>query len=188
MTSSPPLGSDEQALLAWLKHYPGRAVLAGGNNVYRYALTRGLLDGKVGCFCMLNPSTADGEANDPTIIRCCGFAAREGWRGFVVVNLYAYRATYQSLLWGNHCEFDVVGPENDMWIEQAFRQADDVVFAWGAVQKKAATRVQRVWEIAQAAGKQPLCLGTAQSGQPRHPLMLAKKTPLEPWTPERLNL
>ena len=176
-----------ETLLASLKNSPGQAVLGGGNNVYRYCLSRGDLSGRVGCFCMLNPSTADGNVHDPTVVRCCGFAARAGWGGFLVVNLYAYRATYQALLWGNHGEFNVTGAENDLWVREAFQRADDVVFAWGAVPPAAQPRVGLVVEIAEEAGVTPLCLGTAKNGQPRHPLMLAKDTPLEPWLPVRVS-
>lgn len=45
---------------------------------FRYALTRRWADGPTALFIMLNPSTADACADDPTIRRCIGFARREG--------------------------------------------------------------------------------------------------------------
>jgi len=39
--------------------------------------------------------------------------------------------------------------------------------------------------LAREAGAQLMCLGTAQDGQPRHPLMLAYDTPIEPWKAPR---
>src|SRR3990167_7289990 len=44
-------------------------------------------------FIMLNPSKADARINDPTIVRCMGFARREGAGGVIVGNLSPYRAT-----------------------------------------------------------------------------------------------
>lgn len=44
-------------------------------------------------FIMLNPSTADGAADDPTIRRCVAFAKSWKFERLEVVNLFAYRAT-----------------------------------------------------------------------------------------------
>lgn len=61
---------------------------------YRYFLERVLPSGDGAmCFVMLNPSTADGEADDATIRRCIYFAGREGCKNLWVVNLFAFRAT-----------------------------------------------------------------------------------------------
>jgi hypothetical protein len=43
-------------------------------------------------FVMLNPSTADGTTDDPTIRRCVGFAKRWRYDRLEVVNLFAHRA------------------------------------------------------------------------------------------------
>ena len=64
-------------------------------NQYRYLLSRTLQQGTGTCtFVMLNPSTADGLKDDPTIRRCLGFASDWGFRHMQVVNLFAWRATY----------------------------------------------------------------------------------------------
>ena len=61
---------------------------------YRYRLWR-IWNGSQSrlVFVMLNPSTADGEQDDPTIRKCVGFAERLGYGGIEVVNLFAWRAT-----------------------------------------------------------------------------------------------
>lgn len=64
---------------------------------YRYLLWRRIGHGeaRVG-FCMLNPSTADASADDPTIRKCCGFARQWGFDVVEVVNLFAWRRTRRS--------------------------------------------------------------------------------------------
>ena len=44
-------------------------------------------------FIGLNPSTADGIDDDPTIRRCIRFAKDRGYGRLSVANLFAYRAT-----------------------------------------------------------------------------------------------
>lgn len=44
-------------------------------------------------FIMHNPSTADGEEDDPTIRRCIGFAKSWDYGGLYVGNLLPYRST-----------------------------------------------------------------------------------------------
>lgn len=66
---------------------------------YRYSLRiewqRDLLaqDRGLAQFCLLNPSTANHLGNDPTVTRCCGYARRWGYRGCIVTNISAWRAT-----------------------------------------------------------------------------------------------
>src|SRR6185436_19289757 len=47
-------------------------------------------------FCMLNPSTADEQRNDPTVERCEVRARTWGYDALIVVNLFAYRSTDPS--------------------------------------------------------------------------------------------
>src|SRR5215471_15764062 len=73
-----------------------RDAMVGGmvaHGPYRYLLSRRWRPGAPALFVMLNPSTADDTADDPTIRRCIGFARRWGAPAVEVVNLYALRAT-----------------------------------------------------------------------------------------------
>lgn len=60
---------------------------------YRYSLRRRWdAAGARVAFVLLNPSTADGRRDDPTIRRCIGFAREWGFGGLEVVNLFAHRS------------------------------------------------------------------------------------------------
>ncbi|MBY0395626.1 MAG: DUF1643 domain-containing protein [Thermoleophilia bacterium] len=131
---------------------------------------------------MVNPSTADEHADDPTIRKVQGFALRAGFNRVIVGNLFAFRSTDIKGL--ARVADPRGGRRNLEELARMIGEADALLFAWGPVAK-----VPRQWrgrwmtvaDLAEKAGKIPLCLGTAQDGQPRHPLMVAYAQPLEPW-------
>lgn len=146
---------------------------------YRYTLWRSWAPitglSKLMVFVMLNPSTADGETDDNTIRKCIHFAQREKFDHMMVVNLYAFRSTDPNKLWGMGAE-EVRGPDNFCHVRAAIASSDRVVCAWG--NPGGAKR----WRL---IGDGPLwCLGTNKDGSPKHPLYLAKNTPMVPWTPK----
>lgn len=70
----------------------GSAIFDATGN-YRYLLWREWDEtGEAVGFVMLNPSTADGSVNAPTIRRCIGFAREWGYGSLWVANLFAYRS------------------------------------------------------------------------------------------------
>lgn len=152
---------------------------------YRYVLRRaGELpnpSSSVVLFVMLNPSTADAQFDDPTIRRCRAFARTWGCAGLTVANLYAYRATNPVEL--KTCP-DPVGPDNDKWIGELAIKYRDVVCAWGA--NADPQRAAEVVRIFRKLKRRLLCLGTTQSGAPRHPLYVKGDTPLVEYNPEAL--
>jgi len=97
---------------------------------YRWRLWRqwGEGDGAV-AFVMLNPSTADGTRDDPTIRRCVAFARAWGYARLEVVNLFAWRATDPREL---GAVADPVGPENDRIMREVLSNVSLIVAAWGA--------------------------------------------------------
>jgi hypothetical protein len=160
-------------------------------SLYRYQLTRDLQpslesDARTLTWVMLNPSTADQHVDDPTIRRVKAFTARLGYARLYVVNLYALRATAPADLWKAD---DPIGPDNDLILRQAIFLAaysrTPIVAAWGAH-----ARPERVAEfmrfVRETRAMSPLsCLGTTNSGAPRHPLYLRADAPLVPWEASR---
>ena len=96
---------------------------------YRYRLER-IWDAALApvAFVGLNPSTADGSTDDPTLRRMMGFAREWGYGGVIVVNLFALRCTDPGAI---RAAADPVGPENDRQILKAANKAGRVIAAWG---------------------------------------------------------
>ena len=153
---------------------------------HRYLLTRSWSDAPLMTWIMLNPSTADASADDPTIRRCTRFAEREGCGGIQVLNLYGLRATDPHDLWDSAgAGVDPVGASNDAIIADRVRSGP-VVAGWG--NHGAAGDGHAVAQRLIAAGVDLLCLGVTGSGQPLHPLARGRHrvpdtAPLLPWTP-----
>lgn len=143
------------------------------DNRYRYSLWRIWDDTKpFVLFLMLNPSTveADPASDDATTRRCRSFAMSNGYGGFYIGNLFAYRARFYP----NLCKADDrIGPEYDYWMASMLLSCQTVVFAWGAF-PLVKDRQQKFIDLCPDA----LCLGTTREGYPRHPLYVAGNTPL----------
>lgn len=150
--------------------------------LYRYRLERSCLGGsRTACIVMVNPSTADASADDATIRKLRGFAERNDIGRIIVVNKLAYRATDVRDVAN---ALDPIGPDNDRHIEQAVRDADLVIVAWGPV-GKLPPYLRRRWievvAIVQRHRTAIHCIGVAQCGHPRHPLMTSYATPITEW-------
>lgn len=147
--------------------------------VYRYSLYREWGDAsRTVAFIMLNPSTADEVALDPTVLRCMRAAKRWGYGAGEVVNLFAYRSTDPR---GLLAVDDPVGPENDRYIMAAAEDAVLVVAAWGVhgtLQGRAAAVVRLLEGVCELT-----CLGTTRAGHPRHPLYLRRDVQPVAWPP-----
>ena len=135
-----------------------------------------------------NPSTADGDRDDPTSRRGIGFAKQWGASHMVFVNPFAGRATEPKDLWRMN---DPVGPLNMQYIVNlavAVAASDGwFVFAWGAINPPAALRDrvrEHLWDVedsVRAYCRDIRCLGLTKSADPRHPLYLPADTPLQKW-------
>jgi hypothetical protein len=142
----------------------GRAVFNEART-HRYLLERRWRAGKPLTWVMLNPSTADAFADDPTIRRCIQFARRDGYAGIQVVNLFALRATDPRELQSHP---DPVGPSNDRVLFEA-TNTTGVVAAWGAggsIYGRGHTVAANLARAEVALS----CLGATKDGHPTHPL------------------
>ena len=145
---------------------------------YRYRLGRmwGRVIDPTVLFVMLNPSTADGTQDDPTIRRCVGFAKTWGFGHLLVGNMFAYRSTDPKALRALTVD-EATGPENDAHLEHMASIAHKIVCAWGA---PGGTRFPA--PLRKHADKL-FCLGMTKLGFPRHPLRLRGDTPLQRFRP-----
>lgn len=159
---------------------------------YRYRLWRHWSEEPLLGFCMLNPSTADAEVDDPTIRRCIGFAQRGGYGGIEVCNLFALRATDPAELFtprlvpdgSRHYLLDPIGPENDAAILECLDRSEHIVCAWGGRKGNPLIRAKQVLHL---LGKRIILhLGLTQNGMPRHPLYLPNDTQLVKWAAQSM--
>lgn len=128
-------------------------------------------------FVMLNPSTADGCVDDPTIRRCMGFAYDWGCAHLSVVNLFALRSPNPMAL---YVDADPVGKENDDWIlSETGKGSKAIVAAWGA-HGTFRGRAKAVCALLAGAGRTVGHMGLTKDGYPRHPLYLKGTTKVEP--------
>jgi hypothetical protein len=157
---------------------------------YRFALRRhwgdpdmspSLSSGRIVCWIMLNPSTADALEDDPTIRRCIRFSRAWGYSGLVVVNLFALRATNPMELW-RYPATDSIGPGNDDVIAEEARFAQIVIAAWG-VNGTLFGRAHAVQQLLrrESATVDVHHLGLTRAGHPKHPLYLAVGTKPVHW-------
>jgi hypothetical protein len=152
---------------------------------YRYALGR-LWDPTRPVdltWCMLNPSTADGTKDDPTIRQCIAFAQHWGFGGMSVVNLFAYRTPNPRDLLTVE---DPVGPDNDLILATLMTRYHAVVTAWGSgATKLSKIATQQIAKVAELAEGRMWCFGVNASGHPSHPLYIARDKALVRFTPGR---
>lgn len=152
--------------------------------LYRYSLLRAWdVTLRSVVWVMLNPSTADAMKPDHTMTKCVGFARSWNCGSIIIVNLFGLRSRDPKKLVEVH---DPVGPYNHEYLRTALDTKNAMkVVAWGAnpavTSPGARTMITMVKNRGGRGSGKFQCLGYTQSGQPRHPLMLAYSTPLEPW-------
>ena len=158
------------------------AILSPCGN-FRYRLERVIgSTGPVGAFITVNPSIADAHVNDPTIRRVINFAKGFGWSRVIVGNLFAFRSSDIRKLADTA---NPTGPDNLEHLKAILQDADVVVVAWGTVNKlplSLRSEWHQIVKLAEDTGKTLNCLGTANDGHPRHPLMLKKDAEPIAWS------
>jgi hypothetical protein len=136
---------------------------------YRYVLTRRWASGdRVVNWILLNPSTADGATDDPTVRYVDDFSRRWGFDALVITNLYALRSTDpEKILIAK----DPIGPDNDRHLIDCAQSSDLVVCGWGNFGTFDG-RGRTIRRLLADAGVPLYCLGTNDNGEPSHPLYL----------------
>ncbi len=140
------------------------------DRVYRYRLWRTWEPARPPLlFILLNPSTADGNKNDPTVARCIIRAQRLGYGGLEVVNLFAYCATDPRVM---KAHADPIGRDNAAAITTAVSRAGLIIAGWGAH----GAHMDRGRQVAlqlRRLGYPLYHLGLTKTGQPTHPLYVS---------------
>lgn len=158
--------------------------------LYRYTLRRvwrSVDEPRVVTWVLLNPSTADEFASDPTIRRCIAFSQAWGFDELMVVNTYGVRSTDPRRLqqaaiaagmFDADGNADPVGPGNDAAILIACARADLVVCGWGKnLKPPRRTALERL-----LAGVKLTALQRNDDGSPAHPLYLKGDLRPQPFT------
>lgn len=170
---------------SWLRDEVHRSAAISADGQYRWSLARSWDNRPTMAWAMLNPSKADHRHDDPTIVRCMGFARAWGYGAMTVVNLYALRATNPKALWQHH---DPIGPKNDAALAFVAQNFPLIVLAWGVNARPG--RVAEAIHILHRCydnGGQLAVLGWTKNDQPRHPLYMRGDTQPQPWYSEELN-
>ena len=146
-----------------------------------------------------NPSKADANVNDPTVVKLMQLARNEGAGGVLLWNLFAFRATDPADLWAAQDRGeDIVGPENDEHIRKLIRYIGPtsparvpwsrdpgvgfIVCGWG-VADRAQARARDVLRLIRAECRPVRAFRLSKAGRPWHPLYLPNKTMTIPWDP-----
>lgn len=122
--------------------------------------------------CMLNPSTADAERDDPTILTLIHFGKLWGLGGLYVVNLFALRTPSPAEM-RLRSVGSATGDSNHGFLMDAIGYAKEhgrsILAAWG----NHGDHYRRGdWFAAECRKRcvDLVCLGTTESGQPKHPM------------------
>jgi len=127
---------------------------------------------------LLNPSTADGETEDPTSRKVIGFSERFGCGGALIVNPSAYRATHPKDL---KAAGYPIGPENHAWIERALDSSgNSVICGWGA-NGRGIWCVSELIALFKRRNASMYALQVSPDNTPWHPLMLPYSLKPSPW-------
>jgi len=121
----------------------------------------------------LNPSTADNKKSDPTVTRVMGYATRNNFDSFVMLNLYAQRTPYPEKL---HVQMnDQLHADNLFHILSTLNDRNDIsiLAAWGqtiSVRKYLKSCLRDLFKETQNKNITWWKIGNlTKTGHPRHP-------------------
>lgn len=160
---------------------------------FRYSLHRTSKDlakgdGAIILFIGLNPSTADGNLDDPTCRREGDFARALGFTTYLKANIFPYRATSPRDLATSPLrrhEWLAALNRNAAEIERLAKTAERIVLAFGRLPSGLPPFLSGATGIALEAASRGSakfeCFGVNADGSPKHPLYLPKTSTLRPW-------
>lgn len=149
-----------------------------GGATFRWWLKRWWRAGPYVCWIMLNPSNADAEIDDPTMLRVMEFTRLWGFGGLVVVNIVPYRSSSPKIadawLRNGKGVDEIIASNTEIVLEHAAGAALRIA-AWGnAPSEHWSPTIDWLWARlsgeSDQAGPVFHCLGTNADGSPKHPL------------------
>lgn len=139
----------------------------------RFTLRRAWGPGPTILWCGLNPSNADGQRDDPTMLREIGFSYRWGYGSLTKVNIYPYITSQPKILkkWLKHGDGSMNWMENTTRVLKEIDRADTIVAAWGAGVERDTVddfMISMFWDRKDEPKWK--CLGMNADGSPIHTL------------------
>ena len=119
-------------------------------------------------FILLNPSTADENKNDPTVLRCWTRAQALGFKTMLLTNLFSFRSTNPK---GIQIDRDGDLLENTVTIRRCAVRSNLVICAWGN-HGKLERRGHQILGGLRGSGIDVHVFGISKQGEPIHPLYL----------------
>lgn len=134
----------------------------------------------------LNPSRADAEVDDPTVLKLVSFGKQWGFDGYLLTNLWPFRATDPDDLFSFRGDIVEAGTRDLLIRCFADLKVKEVCCCWGTNAKKAwrekiLERGDSIRRAFIAAGLKLSCLGRNQDGTPKHPLYISLSTARLPY-------
>lgn len=125
-------------------------------------------------FIGLNPSTASGLYDDPTIVRLACFAKAWGYGSLYAGNLFSIVSSDPEVLY-METSWDPIGGPNDKAILKMREVCSTVMVGWGAWGRHFPEQVAYMLSL---LGDPIYCIKTTRMGEPMHPLYLPKDSKL----------
>lgn len=126
-----------------------------------------------------NPSIADSDIDDPTVLRGWDFTKRWGYGAMMFVNTNPWRATNPAMA---RTPDEGVMYSNDQWLRHAMQVSGLFICGWG--DKADPELARRAFGVLHTEG--PVhALRITKSGNPQHPLYLPAITVPQIWKGER---
>lgn len=127
--------------------------------------------------CMLNPSTADGQTEDPTLVALIHFATLWGYGGLIIVNLYGWRSPSPAAMMrepARSTDLNRRRGREAMLAAMVYGDGGRMLVAWGNDGNFEGEADRFAEFAADQVGVELVCLGTTLSGAPKHPMARGK--------------